>query len=295
MYYNLRVNLGFLDNHFLIHYTYPMNLRHFTNLATTFPSTDRLPVLFVGHGSPVNALEDNAFTRQWIDVGKKLPKPNAVLCISAHWFTDGSYVHGAKQPQTIHDYYGFPPELYALTYPCPGAPEIAKDIQTTITTTKILWDEDWGLDHGCWVVIRHLFPAADVPVFQLSLDATKPPQFHYDLAKELAYLRRKGVLIIGSGNIVHNLGLITFEENTKPYDWAIEFDETVKKYITEGNHLPLVTYKKLGEAAHLSIPTPDHYLPLLYTLALQEKDEQAEFFAEGVTFKSVSMRSLITK
>jgi 4,5-DOPA dioxygenase extradiol len=272
-----------------------MNLPKFKNLASTFSATERLPVLFVGHGSPANALEDNEFTRSWIEMGKHLPKPNAVLCISAHWFTDGSYVHGAERPTTIHDYYGFPPELYTLSYPCPGAPTIAKNIQDSVTATKILWDTDWGLDHGCWVVIRHLFPKADVPVFQLSLDARKSPQYHYDLAKELAYLRRKGVLIIGSGNIVHNLGLITFDEDTKPYDWAIEFDAVAKKYITDANHTPLINYKKLGEAAHLSIPTPDHYWPLLYTLALQEPNEQVTFFAEGVTFKSISMRSLIIR
>ncbi len=270
-----------------------MNLHTFATITDSFPPTPRLPVLFVGHGSPANALEDNEFTREWISVGKQLPKPNAILCISAHWFTDGSFVHGARQPKTIHDYYGFSPELYALTYPCPGAPELAKEIQNTITTTNILWDEDWGLDHGAWVVIRHLFPNADVPVFQLSLDATKPPQFHYALAKELAHLRRKGVLIIGSGNIVHNLGLITFDENVKPYDWAIEFDELAKNYITTGDHLPLINYKKLGEAAHLSIPTPEHFWPLLYTLALQESDEQVTYFAEGLTFKSISMRSII--
>ncbi len=270
-----------------------MNMQKFKNTASLFPATPRFPVLFVGHGSPANALEDNEFTREWTRIGKQLPKPTAILCISAHWFTDGSYVHGAVQPKTIHDYYGFPPELYALTYPCPGAPELARDVQKTIAKTNMLWDEDWGLDHGAWVVVRHLFPNADVPVFQISLDATKSPQFHYDLAKELAYLRRKGVLIIGSGNIVHNLGLITFEEETKPYDWAVEFDTVAKKYITDNNHLPLINYKKLGEAAHLSIPTPEHYWPLLYTLALQEPDEQVEYFAEGLTFKSISMRSLI--
>ncbi|MDO8499823.1 MAG: 4,5-DOPA dioxygenase extradiol [bacterium] len=272
-----------------------MNLRHFVKLATEFPATARLPVLFVGHGSPVNAIEDNEFTRAWESEGENLPKPAAVLCISAHWFVDGTFVHGAKRPQTIHDFYGFSPELYAVRYDCPGAPAVAREVQGIVTTAKVQWDTDWGLDHGCWVVIKRLFPEADVPVFQMSLDATKPPQFHYDLARELHALRRQGVLIIGSGNIVHNLWLITYDETAPPYDWAIEFDEVTKKLITAGDHRALIDYKKMGHAAHLSIPTPDHYWPLLYTLALQEKDEQAYFFVEGLTYKSISMRSVVIR
>lgn len=270
-----------------------MNLRNFVNTANEFPKTERFPVLFVGHGSPTNALEDNDFTRTWEAEGKKLPRPNAVLCISAHWFVDGTFVHGSPQPQTIHDFYGFPSELYAIKYDCPGAPSIAKEVQNMITKTNVKWDENWGLDHGCWVVIKRLFPNADVPVFQMSLDATKSPQFHYDLAKKLSALRRQGVLIIGSGNIVHNLGMISFDETAKPYDWAIEFDEITKKLILEGNHQSLINYKKLGHAANLAIPSPDHYWPLLYTLALQEKNEKVHFFAQGLTYKSISMRSLI--
>ncbi len=270
-----------------------MNLNHFQNLTNEFPATHKMPALFVGHGSPANALEDNEFTRAWVEEGKRLPKPHAVLCISAHWFVDGTYVHGREYPRTIHDYYGFPPELYALRYPCPGAPTTAREVQKTVHKTKVLWDEDWGLDHGCWVVLRHLFPNADVPVFQLSLDATKSPQFHYNLAQELAALRRRGVLIVGSGNIVHNLGLITFDEVASPYEWAIEFDELSKKLIIDRNHQSLIDYKKLGSAAHLAIPTPEHYWPLLYVLALQEPDEQVQFFAEGVTHKSISMRSFV--
>ncbi len=270
-----------------------MNLANFKNIANHFPKTERFPVLFVGHGSPANALEDNEFTRAWIAEGKKLPKPNAVLCISAHWFTDGTFVNGSAQPETIHDFYGFSPELYNIQYDCPGAPEVAKQVQKLVTKTKVQWDEDWGLDHGCWVVIKHLFPQADVPVFQMSLDATKPPQFHYDIAKQLSELRRRGVLIISSGNIVHNLGMMTFDEIAKPFDWAIEFDTITKKLIAAGDHQKLIDYKKLGHIANLSIPTPDHYWPLLYTLALQEKNERVDFFAEGLTFKSISMRSLI--
>ncbi len=276
-----------------MHLLFYMNFSNFKNVVDQFPATPTMPALFIGHGSPANALEDNAYTRAWIEMGKNLAKPSAILCISAHWFTDGTYVHGRERPQTIHDYYGFPPELYAIRYNCPGAPELARDVQKSVTKTSVLWDEDWGLDHGCWVVIRHLFPNADVPVFQMSLDATKPPQFHYDLAKELAALRRRGVLIVGSGNIVHNLGLISFDHITTPYDWALEFDEVSKKLIDDGNHQALIDYKKLGHAAQLSIPTPDHYWPLLYTLALQEPGESVNFFAEGHTHKSISMRSLI--
>jgi 4,5-DOPA dioxygenase extradiol len=270
-----------------------MKLHSFKNIAGSFTPTDRLPVLFIGHGSPQNALEDNEFTRSWIDIGKRLPAPQAILCISAHWYTDGTYVHGSKKPKTIHDYYGFPPELYQLSYPCPGSPHFAESIQKNIQSTSVFWDEEWGLDHGCWVVIRHLFPEASIPVFQLSLDATRSPDFHYNLGKELSYLRRRGVLIVGSGNLVHNLGRITFEEFNTPYDWAIEFDHIAADHISKQNHSALINYKKLGSAANLSVPTPDHFLPLLYTLALQEKDERVNFFSEGITFRSISMRSLI--
>ena len=270
-----------------------MNLKKFKNVFSDLPPAELMPVLFVGHGSPINAVEVNEFTKSWIEIGKKLPKPRAILCISAHWFVDGTYVHGAEWPKTIHDFYGFPSELYDMRYACPGAPDAAKEVQNIITKTKVGWDTDGGIDHVCWVVMKHLFPGADVPVFQLSLDATKPPAYHYELAKELASLRRQGVLVVGSGNIVHNLGLITFDEVSTPYDWALEFDELSKKYISEGDHKALIDYKKLGHISQLAIPTPDHYWPLLYILALQEKNEQATFFAEGLTYKSISMRSVL--
>ncbi len=272
-----------------------MKLPGFKKIANNFAQTPLMPVLFFGHGSPTNAIEDNIFTQAWQKVGQELPKPNAILCISAHWFVDGTFVHGSPRPQTIHDYYGFPPELYDIKYDCPGAPLIAKEVQKQVKSTTVLWDEEWGLDHGCWVVIKHLFPNADVPVFQMSIDFTKSSEFHYQLAKELSFLRRRGVLIVCSGNIVHNLGQIVFDEFAKPYDWANEFDEVVAKYITDGNHLPLINYQNLGRAAHLSIPTPDHYWPLLYALSLQEKNETPTFFAEGLVYKSISMRSLIIK
>lgn len=270
-----------------------MTLKELKNISAELPKTPRLPVLFFGHGSPQNALENNSFTRDWEAMGKKIPRPHAVLCISAHWYTDNTFVHVSPAPQTIHDFYGFPPELYSLHYPCPGSPSGASIVEQTVHSTKVQLDTDWGLDHGAWVVLRRLFPQADVPVFQLSIDATKPPQFHYDLGRELMSLRERGILIVGSGNIVHNLGLITFDEAAPPYDWATEFDELSKKLIQAGDHQKLIDYKKLGTAAHHSIPTPDHYYPLLYTLGLQAPGETVSFFAEGITYQSISMRSLI--
>ncbi len=272
-----------------------MNLSHFQNLTTSLPLTPRLPVLFVGHGSPQNALEDNEFTREWKRVGAGLPTPRAVLCISAHWFVDGTYVHGADRPQTIHDFYGFAPELYDIRYPCPGAPQAARATQGVAKSANIKWDIEWGLDHGCWVVLSQMFPSANIPVYQMSLDYTKPSDWHYTLASELAVLREHGVLVVCSGNIVHNLGLITFDEIARPYDWALEFDETSKKLIASGDHQPLIHYQTLGTAAHHSIPSPDHYWPMLYALGLQQKDEQVKFFAEGITFKSISMTSFIVQ
>jgi 4,5-DOPA dioxygenase extradiol len=272
-----------------------MNIKHFKNSILESKPTPRLPALFVGHGSPTNATKKNEFTKSWEQIGTKLPRPKAILCISAHWFIDATLVHGTKEPQTIHDFYGFPPELYEQRYPAPGAPEIAKDVQQIVKSTKVGWDTDWGLDHGCWVPLLHLFPKADVPVFQMSIDFTKPPSFHYELGKELAELRRHGVMIVGSGNIVHNLGLITFDESAKPFDWAIEFDEKVKDLINKRNFTELTKYQNLGTAAHFSIPSPDHYWPMLYILGLIESDEDVKFFSEGIAYKSISMRSFITE
>lgn len=261
-------------------------------LHAAFPDTDqKMPVLFVGHGNPMNALEDNEFSRAWLEVGEALPRPNAILCISAHWETAGTQVTGMDKPKTIHDFGGFPRELYECQYPAPGSPELARLTQETVQKAQVRLDQSWGLDHGTWSVLCRMFPTADVPVVQLSLDHTQRPDFHYALGKELHALRDKGILIIGSGNIVHNLRTAVFQEGGA-YDWAIEFDETVKQLILSGNHNSIVQYQKLGQAARLSIPTNEHYLPLLYTLALQGQNEQVRFFADRVTMGSLSMRSV---
>jgi 4,5-DOPA dioxygenase extradiol len=260
-------------------------------LQTAFAESDqKMPALFVGHGSPLNALEDNEFSRAWAEVGKALPTPQAILCISAHWETNGAQVTGMDQPKTIHDFGGFPPELYAMEYPAPGSPDLAQLTQQTVKKVPVKVDQAWGLDHGTWSVLCRMFPDAKIPVVQLSLDRTQPPEFHYALGQELQVLRNKGVLIIGSGNIVHNLRRVVFQDGA--YDWAIEFDETIKQLVLSGDHDPMVHYQTLGQAARLAIPTNEHYLPFLYTLGLQAENEQVRFFADRVTYGSLSMRSL---
>ncbi len=231
-----------------------MTLNHtLQDLPAAFTDSDRkMPVLFVGHGSPMNAIEDNEFSRAWTEVGKALPTPHAILCISAHWETNGTQVTGMDQPKTIHDFGGFPSELYAMEYPAPGSPELVQLIQETIKKVPVRVDRTWGLDHGTWSVLCRMFPAARIPVVQLSLDRTQPPEFHYALGQELQTLRRKGVLIIGSGNIVHNLRRVVFQDGA--YDWAIEFDETIKQLVLSGDHDPIVHYETLGQAARLSVP-----------------------------------------
>ena len=260
-------------------------------LHTAFVDSDqKMPALFVGHGSPMNAIEDNEFSRAWMEVGKALPAPNAILCISAHWETNGTQVTGMDHPKTIHDFGGFPPELYAMEYPAPGSPDLAQLTQETVKKVPIQVDQTWGLDHGTWSVLCRMFPDAKIPVVQLSLDRTQPPEFHYALGQELQALRKKGVLIIGSGNIVHNLRRVMFEDGA--YDWAVAFDETIKQLVLSGDHDPMVHYQSLGQTARLAIPTNEHYLPFLYTLGLQENNEQVRFFADRVTYGSLSMRSL---
>ncbi len=260
-------------------------------MQAKFPESDqKMPVLFVGHGNPMNALEDNDFSRAWAEVGRALPHPNAILCISAHWQTDGTQVTGMDQPQTIHDFGGFPPELFEYQYPAPGSPDLAVLTQTTVQQTPVQLDQAWGLDHGTWSVLCRMFPQADVPVVQLSLDWTQKPDFHYALGRELTALRRKGILIIGSGNIVHNLRRVVFQEAA--YDWALEFDDIAKRLIESRDHHSLIHYQTLGQAARLAIPTNEHYLPLLYALALQEPNEPIRFFADRVTLGSLSMRSV---
>jgi 4,5-DOPA dioxygenase extradiol len=256
-------------------------------------STEKMPVMFVGHGSPMNAILDNDITRGWKTMVTGL-KPKAILCISAHWETRGTKVTMMPKPRTLHDFSGFPRELYNVQYPAPGAPELGAGIINRIKTHSVEADHEWGLDHGTWSVIRKMYPDADIPVFQLSLNRNMNPNDHYRQAKELAYLRKKGVLIVGSGNVVHNLGLARWESG-EPHEWAVEFDEDVKRLIQEGNHNALIKCEELGRAANLSIPTPEHYLPMLFTLSLQEKGEQVSFFNESIDLGSISMRSFTIK
>jgi 4,5-DOPA dioxygenase extradiol len=253
-------------------------------------SKTKMPVVFVGHGSPMNAIEDNEFSQAWAETGRSLPRPRAILCISAHWETAGTHVTASPRPEMIYDFYGFPPPLYHVDYPTPGSSSLAGLVQKTVRMAKVHLDPDRGLDHGAWAVLCRMFPEADVPVVQLSLDHTQEPAFHYELARELRSLRSQGVLILGSGNIVHNLGQMAWEDMA--FDWAMEFDQKVKQLILTGDHDAIIHYPKLGRAAGLSVPTHEHYLPLLYVLALQEKEEEVAFFTEKITLGSISMRSL---
>ena len=250
-----------------------------------------MPVLFIGHGSPMNAIEDNEFSRAWAALGQRLPRPQAILCISAHWQTQGTFVTAMDEPRTIYDFYGFPQALYELSYPAPGHPQFASLTRKLVHKTEVQLDQRWGLDHGAWCVLHRMYPQADVPVYQMSLDGTRPAQDHYELAQELQPLRRRGILIVSSGNIVHNLMLA--RPGAPPYDWAVEFDQRARVLILEGDYQALIDYPKLGRAAQLSVPTNEHYLPLLYALALQEHDEQVSFACEQIVFGSISMRAVI--
>jgi 4,5-DOPA dioxygenase extradiol len=269
------------------------SFKNFTGSLTE--QGEKMPVLFMGHGSPMNAIEDNEFSARWEKVGKEIPIPQAVLCVSAHWLTKGTAVTAMEHPETIHDFGGFPKALFDVQYPAPGSPQLAEETQKLVATTHVGLNHDWGLDHGTWSVVKRMYPQADVPVIQLSIDYNKPARYHYDLGKELAALRKKGVLIIGSGNMVHNLRMVAWDKINEPeygFDWAIEMNNTFKKHIAEGNHQPLIDYEKMGAAAKLAIPTPDHYYPLMYALALQEKDEQAQFFNDKAIGGSLTMTSV---
>ncbi len=272
-----------------------MKLNDLNKKAGSFKSTDKFPVLFIGHGSPMNAIEENEFVVGWRNVGKTIPTPNAILCVSAHWETRGTFVTAMEKPRTIHDFSGFPAELFEVQYPAPGSPELAKETTQLLKKTEVGFDEKWGLDHGCWSVVKHLYPAADIPVIQLSLDYYQSPQYHYDLSKELSLLRKKGVLIIGSGNMVHNLGMVSWEKIEEPgygYDWAIEANEKMIKFILSNDHKSLIDYKQQGRAFNLAVPTPDHFLPLLYSLALKEENEKIEVFNNKPVGGSLTMTSI---
>lgn len=269
-----------------------MDLHALGRVVDALPDTPPLPVLFLGHGSPMNAIEDNPFTQGWRAVGNELPRPNAILCISAHWETNGTYVTGMERPRTIHDFGGFPQELFDVQYPAPGSPALARQAQAAATSRHIGVDHAWGLDHGAWSVIVHLFPKADIPVVQLSLDRGLSSQQHYDLARELAALRTKGVLIIGSGNMVHNLGLIDWRNPEGGYDWADEANARMKELIAKGDHAPLIGHDVQGRAFQLSIPTREHFLPLLYVLGMQGRNEPTLLFNDRTMMGSLAMTSV---
>lgn len=270
-----------------------MTLNDLTTFSDSLPRQGtRMPAFFIGHGSPMNGIEDNEFSRSWAALGKSLTPPSAVLCISAHWLTEGTWVTAMQHPRTIHDFYGFPQELFNVQYPAPGNLAVAKETANAITRTTAGLDHEWGLDHGTWSVVRQMFPDANIPVLQLSIDFSKPAQYHYDLAKELSALRNKGILIIGSGNMVHNLRMLNWRQPETGFDWALEMNETFKSLIGKDDHDALIDYQALGPAAKLSIPTPDHYFPLIYTLGMKDKKESVEFFNDKLSMGSVSMTSI---
>ncbi|RBN51364.1 4,5-DOPA-extradiol-dioxygenase [Flavobacterium psychrolimnae] len=264
-------------------------------ISGSFSNTEKMPVLFLGHGSPMNAIEENQFVTGFRNLAKTLPQPNAILCISAHWFTKGTKVTAMEMPRTIHDFGGFPQALFDVQYPAKGSPELAVDTKHLLSPVEVELDEHWGLDHGAWSVIKHLYPEANVPVIQLSIDYTKSGQYHFDLAQKLSALLTKGILIVGSGNIVHNLGLVdyrNFNKDNYGYDWAIEARESVNNYLLDGNFQPLIDFEKQSKAFQLAIPTPEHYLPLIYTLGLKGKSEELSLFNDKLLAGSLSMTSV---
>ncbi len=255
----------------------------------------KMPVLFVGHGSPMNGIEDNVFSNYWKKLASEITMPKAVICVSAHWLTKGTFVTAMDAPPTIHDFGGFPQQLFDVEYPAPGSALLAGEVKTDFHKHAIGLDHEWGLDHGTWTILRHMYPEANIPVLQLSIDYNQPPQYHYELAKELAFLRKRGVLIMGSGNMVHNLRMADFARINDPeygFDWAIEMNDVFKAKILAKDHAALIDYGKLNKAAKLAIPTPDHYYPLLYSLALQEENDQISFFNDKAVAGSLTMTSV---
>lgn len=272
-----------------------MKLQELSKITESFDKTDQMPVLFLGHGSPMNAIEENEFVTGWRNIGKTLPKPSSILCISAHWETNGTFVTAMEKPPTIHDFGGFPQALFDVQYPAPGSPLLAKETKSIIKKTEVGLDDKWGLDHGAWSVIRRLYPDADVPVIQMSLDYYQTPQYHYELAKELSSLRKKGVLIIGSGNMVHNLGMVAWDKlnaDNYAFEWAQEASSKMKKFILEDDHQQLINYKSQGRAFNMAIPSAEHYLPLLYALALKQENEKISLFNDKAVGGSLTMTSL---
>lgn len=249
-----------------------------------------MPAIFFGHGNPMNALAQNVWTEGWAAIGKEIPRPRAVLCVSAHWYLPATMVTAMPAPRTIHDFGGFPRQLYEIKYPVPGDPELARRVQSLLEPVTVNLDETWGLDHGTWSVLCHVFPEADVPVIQLSIDETQPAEFHYETAKRLTVLRDEGVLIVGSGNLVHNLHTYAWgRQEIEPFDWAVRFEARARELLLAAEHEPLIAYETLGRDAALAIPTPDHYLPLLYVIGQRREDEDVSFPVEGFDGGSVSM------
>ena len=252
-----------------------------------------MPAVFIGHGNPMNTLMDNAYTRGWAAIGREVPRPKAVLSVSAHWYVPGTSVTAMPAPRTIHDFGGFPPELYRIRYPAPGDPALADRVRSLLAPLSVGSDKGWGLDHGTWTVLRHMFPGADVPVVQLSIDERQPAEFHFEAGKRIAPLRDEGILVVGSGNLVHNLHAYAWGRRAaEPFDWAVRFETGVRELLLEGNDGPLIDYETLGDDAMLSVPTPDHYLPLLYVIALRRDGDPVSFPVEGVDGGTVSMLSV---
>jgi 4,5-DOPA dioxygenase extradiol len=272
-----------------------MKLNDLNKIAGQFNSTDKMPVLFLGHGSPMNAIEENEFVQGFRKVGREIPRPEAILVVSAHWETRGTFVTAMKKPRTIHDFGGFPRELYDVQYPAPGNPKLAEEIKEKVSKTEVGLDLKWGLDHGAWSVTKHLYPKADIPVIQMSLDYLKPAQYHYELAKELRLLRERGILIVGSGNMIHNLNLVDWRnlnEDDYSYDWAAEARNKMKTFILSGNYKQLINYHSQGNEFNLAVPTPEHFLPLLYALALKEENENVTLFNDKALGGSLLMTSV---
>ena len=273
------------------------NLKRFTDKIPV--QGKKMPVLFIGHGSPMNAIEDNEFSQRWRKMAKEIPVPSAILIISAHWLTRGTYVTAMPSPSTIHDFGGFPQALFDVQYPAPGKPELAKEVSELITSAEVGLDHDWGLDHGAWSVAKLMFPEANIPIVQLSIDYHKPPSYHYNLAGELAALRKKGVLIIGSGNMVHNLGMMRIHGNSMldinreyGFDWTLEINELLKKKINSKDHKQIIDYQNLHPQMKLAVPTPDHYYPLLYSLGLQDDKDDVMLFNDKAIAGSLTMTSV---
>jgi len=268
-----------------------MNIDGFKNIAEQHAASERMPLLFIGHGNPMHALWDDNFAKHLGKIARDIEKPNAILVVSAHWLTNGTFVATTAKPETIHDFGGFPKELFQMQYAAPGAPDLAKEVLQHLPGSKE--DHKWGLDHGAWTVLKHMYPSAEIPVFQLSIDYSKPESYHLELAQYLDFLRTKGVLVLASGNIVHNLHMVDWQNPNGAFDWAQEFDTKVKEHLVNGNFKELANYRSWGKSAQLAVPNNDHYLPMMYTLGLAKPKEEVKFLFEGFEMGSISQRCFL--